>query len=61
MDYFTVNPSFGQQIIFVELAWSSLILKAAYGPKKTSWKSIYMKVFSSNYTCLQITFQKSHE
>lgn len=34
MDYFTVNLSFGQQVIFVELPWSSLILKAAHGNKK---------------------------
>lgn len=42
----SVNPTFGQQIIFVELSWSSLILQAVYTPKKKKWKFFYLKIFS---------------
>lgn len=46
----SANLTYGQKIIFLELS-QSLILEAAYGPKKTSWKFFHMKGFSSNVAC----------
>lgn len=61
-----MNPRFGQQIVFLELSWGSLILNIAYGAKKKKKKAenpLTWSLFSSNYACLQNTFtalQNSH-
>lgn len=41
----SVNPTFGQQIIFVELSWSSLILQAVYTPKKKKMEILLSEDF----------------
>lgn len=33
-EHFTENPSFSQQVFFVDLSWNILIIKAALGSRK---------------------------